>query len=459
MSSVVMFLLGVIVVVLGIAVSVGVHEFGHLLAAKAFGIKVTKYFIGFGPTIWSHRWGETEYGLKWIPLGGFCSIAGMYPSANEPASRASTDADPASDPTSDAPAAERRGVATAVAANALDMGEPELAPGEEHRAFYRAPIWQRLCVMLGGIMGNVLLTIVFFSASMMGIGVAELTPQLSSVSQCVLPETSSQTTCTDDDALSPGAEAGLQPGDTILSIDGTAISSWDEVTAAFQDSAGVALDLVIERDGEQLSVTVSPIATLRYVYAEDGSVQTDADGTALTHTVGFVGVSPSTEFVPQSFGTVLSTTWDYAGQVAAAVVTLPEKVVGVVESMLTDEERSTDSPLSVVGVGRVAGEVASSSALSFEAKAATVLSLLGALNLSLAMFNVIPLLPLDGGHAAGAIWEGIRRGWARMRRRPDPGPFDASRLLPVTTVVTVLLLVMGGVLILSDVFDPISLFG
>lgn len=468
MLSVLMYVLGVLAIVVGIALSVGAHEFGHLLAAKAFGIKVTKYFIGFGPTIWSKKWGETEYGFKWIPLGGFCSIAGMYPPAKE-GKGASAERDTAADASADLAEnpqvvptdaeAQRDGYLTRVTENALDMADPDLLPGEEHRAFYRAKIWQRLLVMLGGITANMVLAVVFFAIALTGFGVAQLTTTLGSVSECVLPATSTRQTCEAGDTEAPGASAGLQTGDTILSIDGTEITEWSQVSTLVQPKAGESMTFVVERDGQQLTLTVVPIAAQRYVTDANGNIETDSAGNDLTQTVGFVGIGATTALVPQPLSTALSTTWDYTGQVASAIVTLPQKVVGVVETLVTGGQRASDSPISVVGVGRAAGEIVSSDALTATAKWATVFSLLGALNVSLAVFNLIPLLPLDGGHAAGAVWEGIRRGWAKLRRKADPGPFDASTLLPLTTVVTVVLLVVGGILIAADLFDPVSLFG
>lgn len=452
-----MFVLGVVVMVLGIAVSVGAHELGHMLTAKAFGIKVTKYFIGFGPTLWSTQRGETEYGLKWIPLGGFCSIAGMYPPPpDDQADASSTGTDLVA---GELPEEARQRYFERAARDAMDMAHRDLEPGEEHRAFYRAPIWQRLTVMLGGIGANLILAVLFFTIALTGFGTAQLSTTVGSVSQCVIPATSTQTECTSSDAVAPGAAAGLQVGDTIVSIDGTSISSWSQVTAMIQPAAGKNLTFVVDRAGVNTTVTVVPATAERYVVDESGAVKTDSSGTALTKTVGFVGIGATTVLVPQSFGTAVSTTWNYTGQVATAIVTLPQKVVGVVQSLLTDQKRAADSPISIVGVGRAAGEITASSALPTDAKWATLFSLIGALNVSLALFNVIPLLPLDGGHAAGAIWEGIRRGWARLRRKQDPGPFDASKLLPLTTVVTVVLIVVGGILIAADLFDPIAIFG
>lgn len=433
MDSVLAFVLGVLAIVLGVAVSVGAHELGHLVTAKAFGIKVTKYFIGFGPTIWSRTWGETEYGLKWIPLGGFCSIAGMYPEKDDKRD-----------------------------AGAQDAGAPasgELRPGEEHRAFYLASVWKRLVVMLGGIAANLVLAVVFFGIALSGFGTAQLTTTLSSVSQCVLPATSDRQSCEASDPVAPGYAAGLQPGDTILSIDGTQVSRWDQISALIQPSAGESMSFVVRRGAEDLALSVTPVASLRYVTDSSGQIVTDASGTKQTTTVGFVGIGPTTALVAQPLGTAITTTWNYAGQVGTAIVTLPQKLVGVVQTLFSSEQRAADSPVSVVGVGRAAGEIAASSALPAGAKWASLFSLIGALNVSLALFNLIPLLPLDGGHAAGALWEGARRGLARLRGRPDPGPFDASVLLPVTSVVTVLLIVIGGLLIAADIFDPISLFG
>lgn len=431
MNTVLLYVIGVAAVALGIGVSIGLHEAGHLLAAKAFGIKVTKYFVGFGPTVWLTRKGETEYGIKAIPLGGFCSLVGMYPPSKD--------------------AVTRGGYFHQMAAEAREESQKDVLPGEEHRAFYAASVWKRLVVMVAGIAMNMLLGVVFFAIAVGAFGTAQVSTTVSSISQCVLPASSSRQTCEDGDPEAPGAAAGFQSGDRIVSIDGAEMDSWAQISSLIQESAGTTLTFVVDRGGDDVTLSVTPTTAERTIVDDDGST--------VTRDVGFVGISAGTEMVRQPVTEAIPLTGQAVSEIAQAIVTLPQKVVGVVDSMFGGTDRATDSPVSVVGVGRAAGEIASSSAIPAAAKWASIFSLLGALNVSLAMFNVIPLLPLDGGHAAGALWEAVRRGWARLRGRRDPGPFDASRWLPLTTAVTVLLLVFGGILILADFVDPVTLFG
>jgi membrane-associated protease RseP (regulator of RpoE activity) len=146
------------------------------------------------------------------------------------------------------------------------------------------------------------------------------------------------------------------------------------------------------------------------------------------------------------------------GAVAGIIWQLPVKIYEAGVSLVTGEERDPNGPLSVVGAGILAGEVAAVDAPILN-RVSAMLGLLASLNIALFVFNLIPLLPLDGGHVAVALWEGIKRVWAKIFRLPAPKPVDATKLVPVTFVVVVALIVMGGVLILADIFNPISILG
>ena len=146
------------------------------------------------------------------------------------------------------------------------------------------------------------------------------------------------------------------------------------------------------------------------------------------------------------------------GAVAGIIWQLPVKIYEAGVSLVTGEERDPSGPLSVVGAGILAGEVAAVDAPILN-RVSAMLGLLASLNIALFVFNLIPLLPLDGGHVAVALWEGIKRVWAKIFRLPPPKPVDATKLVPVTFIVVVALIVMGGVLILADIFNPISILG
>jgi len=151
--------------------------------------------------------------------------------------------------------------------------------------------------------------------------------------------------------------------------------------------------------------------------------------------------------------------WDYTKRTGEALTELPSRMVGVAKSAVGVQERDPESPMSIVGASRVAGEVASTDEIGAGDRLALMLTLLGVVNLFVALFNFIPLLPLDGGHIAGAVYEAARRGWARLRGRPDPGYADVAQMLPVAYAAASVLIVMGALLIWADIVNPIRLSG
>lgn len=435
------FILGVVIIVIGLAVSIGLHEIGHLVPAKLFGVKVTQYMIGFGPTLWSRKKGETEYGVKAIPLGGYISMIGMFPPAK-----------------GEQVHADSTGFFRGLVQDARDSSSESITAGDEHRAFYLLPVWKRIIVMFGGPFMNLVLAVVLFGVLLMGFGVAQASTTVGSVSACALPATSERQTCEPGDPAAPGAAAGIEPGDRIVSVAGEPIESWNESTAIIRDHPDEAVTFVVERGGETLELEVTPMLSERYVLDEKGQVVKDASGTELTVPAGFVGVSPATEIVQQSATAVLPAVGENVAGVAGIILNLPQRIIDVANAAFGPEERDPNGPMSVVGVGRLAGEVATIDEIPIASKAATMIGILGSLNIALFVFNLIPLLPLDGGHIAGALWEGIRRGFARLFRRPDPGPVDLAKLMPVTLAVVVIFGAMSALLIYADIVKPVQLF-
>lgn len=439
--TVIAFAIGILLLVVGLAVSIALHELGHLLPAKRFGVRVGQYMIGFGPTLWSRRIGSTQYGVKAIPLGGYISMAGMYPPS----------------PT-DQPGTARRGrLFDTMIQDARTANDETLLAGDDAHVFYRLPVYKRVIIMLGGPVMNLVLAIVLFAILFSGIGVQTATTTVASVSQCVIPASAGRTDCEAGDPVAPAAAAGLQPGDTIVSIDGTAVSTFDEASAIIRDAPDRALQVVIDRAGARQTLTVTPLLAQRQVTDATGKAATNPDGSVQTTDVGFVGISPRSALVRQPIWAGPAAAFQNTGQVAGIMVQLPVKVWNTAVTLVTGGERDPDGPVSVVGAGILSGEVASSDAPILN-RVAGFLSLLASLNIALFVFNLIPLLPLDGGHVVVALWDGIKRLWAKARGRVAR-PVDATKLVPVTFAVVSLIIVMGAVLILADLVNPVSLLG
>ncbi|MEG9247594.1 site-2 protease family protein [Arthrobacter sp. Soc17.1.1.1] len=446
--TVLLFIVGVLVVVVGIAASIALHEVGHLVPAKLFRVRVTQYMVGFGPTVWSRRRGETEYGLKAIPAGGYVSMVGMFPPA------ASGDA---------AVRQSSTGVFQQLTNDARQAAAEQLQPGDEDRVFYKLPIWKRIIIMMGGPLMNLLIGTVLFAVLLMGFGTAQPTTTIASVSECVVPASqqaeTGQTECGADDPAAPAYEAGLLPGDRVVAFDGRDVTGWDELSGWIRDAAGREVAISYVRDGETIDSTITPLLTERPVITADGTAEVDDEGATVTQEVGFIGVGSTQELVPQPAGAVLPAVGDSLARVAGVVLNLPQRVVEVGQAAFSDAPRDPEGPISVVGVGRIAGEISAMEEIPVESRAATLIGLVAGVNLALFVFNLIPLLPLDGGHVAGALWEGLRRTAARLFGRPDPGPFDMARLLPLTYAVAILLMGMGVLLIYADIVKPVDLFG
>ncbi|SDS45225.1 M50 family metallopeptidase [Agrococcus carbonis] len=441
MEAVLLFTAGVLVVVVGLAVSIGLHELGHLWPAKLFGVRVGQWMIGFGPTIFSFRKGETEYGMKWIPLGGYISMSGMFPPLK--------------------PGGESRDASTGfldtLVQDARDSSAETIHEGEEHRAFWRLATWKRIVIMLGGPMMNLLLAVVLYGVVLCGFGIAVPSTTVASVSECVIAASEERTDCAPGDPLAPAAQAGIEPGDRIVAIDGQPVDGWADIQGAIRDLGGRDVPFVVERDGAEQTVEVTPIASERYVFDDLGQI-VEVEGQPVTETIGFVGIGPQYVVEQQPVTAVLPAVGDNVVRVGELILNLPQRLVDVAQAAFGTEERDPNGPLSVVGVGRMAGEIAALDQVSILERVSAMVQLLASLNVALFVFNLIPLMPLDGGHILGAVVDAVRRGWARLRGKVAT-PLDTAKWVPLTLGVTAVLGVMSALLIYADIVKPISLFG
>jgi membrane-associated protease RseP (regulator of RpoE activity) len=449
-----MYFLGVLFVAIGISVSIALHEVGHLMPAKRFGVKVTHYMVGFGPTIWSRKRGETEYGLKAVPLGGFIRMIGMFPPK------------PGADP------AMLRASSTGRFSQLMDQARDEsmeqVKPGDEDRVFYKLSTPKKLVVMLGGPTMNLLIAVVLLGGIVTLYGIGEITARVSAVSQCVQPVTANGaagTTCSPTDPQAPANVAGIRPGDRVISLAGQPVNNWEDVRALVRPNGGKQINVVVERDGSTVALTATPILNSVPRLDAAGNLVLGPDGKALTDRVGFMGFSPSAEIVRQPITAVPAVIGDQLTRTAGVVIRIPQKMAGIAEAAFSGGVRDPNGPMSVVGVGRVAGEVADgqlsgvTGSNSVFSKFVFLLSLIASLNIALFVFNLIPLLPLDGGHAAGALWEGLKRQVARLRGRPNPGYVDVAKALPLAYAVSVALIGMSVLLIYADLVNPIRIGG
>jgi membrane-associated protease RseP (regulator of RpoE activity) len=413
-----LYLLGVVVVALGILISVSLHEAGHMLTAKSFGMKVTRYFVGFGPTVWSFRRGETEYGLKAIPLGGFCKIVGMTPQ------------------------------------------DDDVDPADEPRAMWRFPVWKRTVVMSAGSITHFLLAIValWFAAVFMGLPnpdfptteeQARQQPAVIALADCVVVE-NVQRACTPSDPPSPAAQAQLRTGDRITAVNGTAVSTWGDVLDVVRRTPAAApakVDFLRDGATQQAEVKLASVQRPPLDDAAGPVSPVSALGVGLSiQTPGMITYSPIDAF---------GATADYTGQMAVGTVhalqRIPEKIPAL-WTAITGGERDADTPISVVGASRLGGEAVANDA--WEVLVLVFISL----NFFVGIFNLLPLLPLDGGHIAIAWFERVRTWIFARLGRPDPGRVDYLKLMPVTYVV----ILIGGAFTLltvtADVVNPITLF-
>ena len=436
--TVLAYLAGVLLFTVGVALSVGLHELGHLIPGKLYDVKVTQYFIGFGKTLWSRRRGETEYGVKAIPLGGYVKLVGMLPPA--------PDADPDKVPS------RNTGMFAQLVSDARAAEYEHVAPEDHDRLFYKLPWYKRVVIMGSGVAINLVLAFILFAVVFMGHGIPVATTTVAKVSDCVVAVTKANLNkpprkCTADDPVAPARTAGFQQGDRFVSFNGRPVREWSQVQHEIRANGAKAATVVVERDGSR--VTLHPRTVV--------STSTDLKTGKRIVKAGFLGVTPTTVVQQQSVGFVVSTMADGTWETLKTIGAMPQKLYHVARAALGMEQRDPNGPMSVVGAGRVAGEMASEDTVPVSDRFFSLLLLLAGLNLFLGMINLVPLPPFDGGGIATTIYEAIRRGLARALGRPDPGAVDSAKLLPVTYAMAAVILVMSVILVYADIVAPVSL--
>lgn len=377
-----MEILGIIAFVLALLTSVMFHELGHFLTARKFGMRVSEFFVGFGRRIWSVTRGETEYGIKAIPAGGYCRIEGMTPSDEMPA-------------------------------------------GEESRAFIRASSLKKLIVLGAGSTAHFILGFLLIFSIFFAVGYTTLTPNIAQVSE---------------DSVADAA--GFKAGDEILSINGNPVEDWSVDVKQIADSKGAELRFEILRDGEKITITAAPAYNedaKRYILGVVAALGTERDG-----------------FI-DSASQAGRASWFLTKESVKSLIALPTKVPQLFRQTFMNEERDPNGLVGVVGAARVSGEAVGSDKLNGNERLTTFILLVASLNIFVGIFNLLPILPLDGGHMAVAIADEIRALFARLRKKARPAPIDVNVLTPITGVVVILLGILTVLLVIADIINPVSL--
>lgn len=432
------YILGILFVVVGLAVSIGLHELGHLIPAKLFGVRVKQYMIGFGPTIWSSKKGETEYGIKGIPLGGYISMIGMFPPEK---------------------AGKKARLFQSSIQQAREEHLGEITEQDKGREFYRLSVPKKLTVMLGGPFMNFLLGMALIVSALSLIG----SPQLSMTINQVLPcaqGSGPQGECQAGDPQSPALAAGFEDGDTVVAVNGATVETWDQAIEGMNVQPGSAVSIEVERDGNRESLSVTPVWIERAIFdSETAELIRDESGEPVTELRPFLGVQLQSDLQPMAVTDSFAMGIDATASVFELVLQLPQNLAEVFASTFGPAERNPNGPISILGVAQISGEIAASDQASFEARLASGLLIMGSLNFALFVFNLIPLLPLDGGHVAGALYEGAKRRTFKAFGQKDPGPVDTAKMIPAAYAVWALLMGTGLLLIIADIVNPISIFG
>lgn len=390
--------IGIVAFVVALLFSVMVHEFGHYITARKFGMKVTEFFLGFGKRIWSTQRGETEFGIKAIPAGGYCRISGMTP-------------------------------------------RDEMDLGEEDRAFIKASSGRKLIVLGAGSFLHFVLGFVILLVLFIGIGTNRITPQVAQVSDCIPVSTEA---CTSSSDPSPAKAAGIKAGDYIMAINNKPVENWADDVQVIRDSAGKELSLSIYRDGEKITIQATPVK--RIVNGEVRGILGIINEVANVRSDPIKATKDSVSLSKEFFVSSVK-----------SLVSLPAKIPALWGQTFQGEERDIDGLVGIVGVAAVSGQVTASDQMNWSERIGAFLLIVASLNFFVGIFNLLPILPLDGGHMAVAIADEIRAFLARLRGKPRPAPIDVTVLTPVTMVVFVLLAVLTVMLLVADIINPVIL--
>jgi membrane-associated protease RseP (regulator of RpoE activity) len=360
----------------GLILVIMIHEGGHYLAARGFRFRVLEYFVGFGPRLWSFRRGEIEYGVKAFPVGGYVKIAGMNPL------------------------------------------QQDVPPGDEDRAYFAKPVWQRAIVIAAGPLSHFLVAALIFTAlyATTGIGRPEqIRAQVAEVTEEIAGQPS------------PAAAAGLQPGDLFLRIGDVDRPNLADIGAYQAAHPDEPIEYVLDRDGERIEVTMTP--TIDVIDGEEvPRVGVVIDQAAL----------PLGAAVAAGFGDIPGYTWESIKGIGR--VFGPEGVGRVGRLLFTDEERRVDDAASVVGIGQQVGAAGEVGAWEY------VILLFGYVTLFIGIINLIPLPPFDGGHLALLLIETVRG-----------RPVDLKKVIPVSAAVLIFLLTFVLATVILDVTKPIPI--
>src|SRR4051812_8268499 len=398
-----MVALGVVGFIVALLVSVTLHEGGHFMTARKFGMKASRFFVGFGPTVWSFRRGETEYGVKAIPAGGFVKIEGMTP---------------------------------------LE----EVQPGDENRAFWKFPVRQRAVVLAAGSFMHFVLAVLLVYIVVLAVGVPENDPPVvGTVTKCVADGTSFA--CNAPGATPAPAAGVLKPGDRIVAIDGTPVSTWTSAVELVQKSAGKQLAVTVRRHGQDVTVALRPTLVTR-PSSPDKTKTTSVGAVSITAGDAFRNVGPIAA-VPQAGR-------DIGNMLTGTVNVLTHKIKTL--SRVYSKDRDPAGFVGVIGISHVSGDILAAQSQSVGLRIAEFLFLVAGVNLFVGIFNLFPLLPLDGGHLAIAGYEEARH---RVRRSFGyRGPLrrvDLNKLMPITYAFVVLLAGLTIYIAGADIVNPIKL--